>query len=342
MDLNLTEDQLAFCAAVADFMSKEVTSERVRDAEPLGFDPGVWRGLVEMGVTSMGLPEAQGGTGAGHLDVALVCETFGESLAPVPLVENAVALRALARSSGAKDVLPAFADDGRVATLALRPARDGTFRLVPAGAVADLVLGLDGEEWIALIGDPPERDRPLATLGASPLGDRRAAEGKRTILAIGTDAREQFERALDEWRVFTAASLVGLARRALEMGIEYAKSREQFGVPIGSFQAVAHRLADAATEVDGAELLVREAAWAADEGLPSAAKLASMAFLHAGATAQLASEESLHFHGGYGFTLEYDIQLYFRRAKAWSLALAPPASEYQALADRVLAAPVSA
>jgi alkylation response protein AidB-like acyl-CoA dehydrogenase len=126
------------------------------------------------------------------------------------------------------------------------------------------------------------------------------------------------------------------------MGVEYAKSREQFGVPIGSFQAVAHRLADAATEVDGAELLVREAAWAADEGLPSAPKLAVMAFLYAGETAQLAAEESLHFHGGYGFTLEYDIQLYFRRAKAWSLALAPPATEYQALADRVLGAQISA
>ncbi len=130
--------------------------------------------------------------------------------------------------------------------------------------------------------------------------------------------------AVDEWRVLTAGALVGLAGAALELGVEYAKQRQQFGVPIGSFQALAHRLADVATAVEGAQLLAREAAWAADEGEADATSLARMAFLFAARAAQDTSAAALHVHGGYGFTLEYDVQLYLRRAKAWPLALGDP------------------
>ena len=144
---------------------------------------------------------------------------------------------------------------------------------------------------------------------------------------------ELHEHAVDEWRVLTAGALVGLAGAALELGVEYAKQRHQFGVPIGSFQALAHGLADAATAVDGARLLVREAAWAADEGESGATALARMAFLFAARSAQQATAVALHVHGGYGFTLEYDIQLYHRRAKAWPLLLGDPRRGALHLAD---------
>jgi len=137
--------------------------------------------------------------------------------------------------------------------------------------------------------------------------------------------------------VLSAAALAGLATRSLEIGVAYASAREQFGVPIGSFQALAHRLADVAAVVEGAPLLVREAAWAADEGERCASVLASAAYLFAGEAAQQSAGESLHVHGGYGFTLDYDIQLFYRRAKAWSLALDAPARERRELARRVLA-----
>ena len=153
------------------------------------------------------------------------------------------------------------------------------------------------------------------------------------MLASGADARALHERAVQEWKLLTAAALVGLSAEALDMGVEYAKGRVQFNVPIGSFQAVAHRLADAHTATEGARLLVYEAAWAADEGLAEAAALASMAFAFAAESAQRTSTWSLHFHGGYGFMLEYDIQLYFRRAKAWALAYDSTAREYQRVAD---------
>ena len=133
--------------------------------------------------------------------------------------------------------------------------------------------------------------------------------------------------------MLTAGALVGLAGAALELGVEYAKQRQQFGVPIGSFQALAHRLADVATAVEGAQLLAREAAWAADEGEADAVALARMAFLFAARAAQDTTAAALHVHGGYGFTLEYDVQLYLRRAKAWPLALGDPRRGTLHLAD---------
>ena len=142
-----------------------------------------------------------------------------------------------------------------------------------------------------------------------------------------------FETALDEWLLLTAAALVGLGARSLEIGVEYVKEREAFGVPIGSFQAVAHRLADSATALDGARLLAYEAAWAVEDDPGRATELAALAFAFAAEAARDASYRSLHFHGGYGFMMEYDIQLFWRRARAWTNVWAEPAAGYRRAAD---------
>jgi alkylation response protein AidB-like acyl-CoA dehydrogenase len=180
--------------------------------------------------------------------------------------------------------------------------------------------------------DPPTLDPP-DNLGDSAIADRSFRSEPRTVVATGARAFELHDRAVDEWRVLMAGTLVGLAGAALEMGVEYAQQRHQFGVPIGSFQSIAHGLADVATAVDGAQLLVREAAWAADEAGAEAAALARMAFLFAARSAQQTTAAALHVHGGYGFTLEYDIQLYHRRAKAWPLLLGDPRRGTLQLAD---------
>src|SRR4029450_13368418 len=140
-------------------------------------------------------------------------------------------------------------------------------------------------------------------LGDGALADRSLRIGARTGVASGARALEMHDHAVDEWRVLMAGALVGLASAALELGVEYAKQRHQFGVPIGSFQALAHRLADVATAGDGAQALAGEAAWAADEGEPEAVALANMAFLFAARAAQDTTAAPLHVHGGYGFTL---------------------------------------
>ncbi len=141
----------------------------------------------------------------------------------------------------------------------------------------------------------------------------------RRELARGAEAGAAYRLGLAEWKLLMAFSLVGLSRSALEQGARYAKERIQFGVPIGSFQAIAHPLADCATRVDGAELLCWEAAWARDVEPERFEALAAMAFVWAGQTAQRTASVSLHTHGGYGFSLEYDIQLHYRRAFAWPL-----------------------
>ncbi|MBO0728608.1 MAG: hypothetical protein J2P57_05075, partial [Acidimicrobiaceae bacterium] len=148
----------------------------------------------------------------------------------------------------------------------------------------------------------------------------------------GVRAEALHRQARAEWQLFMAAALDGLRSAALDIGVEYVKSRWAFGVPIGWFQAIQHRLADVATAGEGAQLLLYESAWARDHNRAEADRLATMAFLYQSSVAHLTTRESLQFHGGYGYTLEYDIQLYFRRARAWPLALGDPSLAYRHLA----------
>ncbi|MFO0691656.1 MAG: acyl-CoA dehydrogenase family protein [Myxococcota bacterium] len=351
MQLALSEDQQALVALVRGFLEKEVSPARVRAAEPLGFDAALFRSFDLLGLLELVRPLRHGGRAASLLDRALVAEQLGAALAPVPFAELAAALVAVEGVGGADlsffDAADAHAQPAL--TLALRPARDGVFPLVPAGAIARRVVGLDGDALVVVGGSsaatsgspsaPSQGALPGSprNLGDAPLADRTARGSDRIVLAHGAEAHAAFERALDVWRVLSAATLSGLATRALEIGVAYATTREQFGVPIGSFQALAHRLADVSAAVEGARLLVREAAWAADEGERCASVLAAAAYRFAGEAAEQSAGESLHVHGGYGFTLEYDIQLFYRRAKAWSLALDVPARELRRLGRRVLA-----
>jgi len=186
---------------------------------------------------------------------------------------------------------------------------------------------------VKLDGDRSQPVAAPANFGSSPVADCRTDGGaSRTVLASGISARSLHDQAVAEWQILTASALAGLASAALEIAVEYVKQRRAFGVPIGWFQSVQHRLADDVTETDGARLLAYEAAWATEEQHANARALASMSFLFASESAFKTAGDSLHFHGGYGYTLEYDIQLYFRRAKAWALAAGDPRREFQRLA----------
>jgi alkylation response protein AidB-like acyl-CoA dehydrogenase len=347
VDLSLSEEQEQLVGSFRAFFAKECPPAVVRASEEMdGFDRELWDAFGTLGGPAMGADTMRAtGGGAALLDLELVAEQFGAVLAPIPLVDGLVAGRMLA--AGGAPVRPVFDrlsdEPPAVATVALHPARDGLVRLVPAGAVATVVIGLDDHELVVVESEPPTLGS-VRNLGDGALADRSLRIGARTVVASGARALEMHDHAVDEWRVLMAGALVGLAGAALELGVEYAKQRHQFGVPIGSFQAIAHGLADAATAVDGAQLLVREAAWAADFAQADATALARMAFLFAARTAQQTTAVALHVHGGYGFTLEYDIQLYHRRAKAWPLLLGDPRRGALHLADALFgpAAPLSA
>jgi hypothetical protein len=276
----------------------------------------------------------------GLLELAIAAEELGRALAPVPLIEHAVAARLLARCAPGHARLGELAEGSAIGALALRPASAGVAALVPGGAVAHLVIALDGDALVAVEDAPP--GRAPANLGCAPLADRPLRSGSAQLLGRGAEARASWERAVAEWRALTAAALVGLAQGALDLALAYVKERRQFGVPIGSFQSIQHGLVDAAVALDGARLLARKASWRFDEQREDAARLAGMALLFAAETAQGAAARSLHYHGGNGFSLEYDIQLYFRRARGWMLALDDPALEYQRVADQLYGPPGAA
>jgi alkylation response protein AidB-like acyl-CoA dehydrogenase len=325
VDLNPTSEQQQLIDAFGALYAKESTGERVRAAEPLGFDRALWDLLATNGVVEMAVPEAAGGWGASVLDLALVAEQHGRALGSAPLIEAQVAARLLATvgtPAATRRLERALAPGAGVVTLALHGPRDATLEMVPAGAVADEVLFRWGDELLAVAGGPEAVDN----LGSLPVADVAVAGAE--VLAEGPAVGPAVERALDEWLVLTANALAGLGARALEIGVDYVKERHAFGVPIGSFQAIAHGLADAATALDGGLLLAREAAWAVGEDPARAAELAALAFGFCAESARQASYRSLHYHGGYGFMLEYDIQLYWRRAKAWPAVFGEPGLAY--------------
>lgn len=332
MDLNPTDDQQQLIDTVASLYANEATTERVRDAEPLGFHKELWTRLEQIGITTMAVGESAGGWGASLLDLALIAEPQGRFVAPAPVIEVQTAARLLSRldSPAAGRTLSAVLSGERLVTVAVRAAEGDTAELVPAGAIADEVIVLQGERLLLV--DSGSRRHVVANTGSLPLADF-AITADSIELGTGEEAHTAYWHAVTEWMALTANALVGVAARALELGVEYAKERHAFGAPIGSFQGVAHRLADDATDVDGARLLAREAAWAESAAPRRFAQLAAMAFAFAAETACRTTYDSLHFHGGYGFMLEYDIQLYFRRARAWGAVLAEPRALYRRVAD---------
>jgi len=342
MDLALTDEQRSVQELFADFFSKESPPERVRAAEALGFDQSLWDAVAGVGAITMGLPEDLAGAGASTLDLVLVAEQFGRRIAAVPLIEAMVAAQVLARTEPGQVLLDELAAGTLIPTIALRPLVAGVARLAPAGAVADVLVALDGDELVMVRRDGQRpHQQPQRNLASAPIADwdLSAPSSQRAVLASGQQARGSYSDALSMWRVLTAAALAGLRREALDIAVSYVKVREAFGVPIGHFQAIQHRLADLFGYGDALQLLVYEAGWARDADPARAQALAEMSFLAASEIAFLTCREALQFHGGYGFTLEYDIQMYFRRAKAWPLAIGPLRDSYQHLAGSLFDAP---
>ncbi|HVY11657.1 MAG TPA: acyl-CoA dehydrogenase family protein [Mycobacteriales bacterium] len=329
MNLDLSAEQMAVRELYADLFANESTPERIRAAEPLGYDPALWAQLIGTGALGIAVPEGLGGAGAGLLELVLLAEEAGRRLASIPIAEVLASVRLLAEFE-ARDLLEESMSGAKLVSLATGTASLADQTLAD-GAVADYVIALDGERLVVLA--RPAVVRHLPNAGSLPMARWHDAT-EVTELAVGSRARQSFDVACDEVRILRSALLVGLSFEAIEIGAAYARERRAFGLPIGGYQAVAHPLADAIVATDGAQLLTWKACWAAASRHATAPSLASMAFIFAGQTAFFAAQHSLHIHGGYGFMAEYDIQLYFRRSKAWQTIFADPQLELHGLADR--------
>ena len=352
MDLDFTEEHEMLRDMVRGVCAEYSPLEVVRECEndERGYPKALWEQLVELGLVGILIPEEYGGQGQTLLEAAIVYEEFGRSLAPVPHFHSAVlsagALAIAGSEAQKKEWLPGIASGERILTPAWLEPRNGfgpkgvQLRAEPDGdgfvlsgtkmhvnfaRVADRLLVLartgDGLEDVDLfIVDPNASGVTLSqrfNLG-SEATFRVDFEGVRVSEADRIGAAGSgwttWNTVMLDGIVLAAAQAAGGAKAALEMTIDFAKTREQFGKPLGAFQSISHYLADAATQIEGGSTLVYDAAWSRSIGKDTKlmAPLAKLFMCHAYRDVTAMCQQ---VWGGVGFTIEYDIQLYFRRAK---------------------------
>jgi alkylation response protein AidB-like acyl-CoA dehydrogenase len=354
MDLDFTEEQEMLREMVRGVCASYASPETVRAMEddPIGFPPELWKQMSELDLIGLMLPTEFGGSGMSALEGALVYSELGRALAPTPHFVSAVMAAGVLLRAGTdeqqREWLPHIASGERIVTTAwLEPGNGYREAGVQATARVDGTdVVLDGVKWHVAFAQAADAIVVLARSadGVDLFLVDRAAAGvalqQRMTLASDTQYVVSFDgvrvpaaariggagtgwatwnATLLDGVVLLAAQAIGGARQALDMTVQYAKDREQFDKPLGAFQAIAHYLADAATAVDGGEVLVYEAAWALANGRP-VDRLAPMAKLFAAKTFRDLTAMAQQVFGGVGFTLEYDIQLYFRRAKQQQLS----------------------
>lgn len=330
-DYSLSKDQTALQESYAKFCRARCPLEVVRVAEASGFDKNLWEQLCETGATSMALPESAGGDGATLVDLALVAEELGRVLAPVPWIDHVCAARLLGRL-GALEPGSGVVDGTQV--VALDPRLDAAPgpRLIGSGSVADQIVVRDGDDVVRLEFDT--RPVKVDNIGRLPMSwvDPAAAD-RRTVLGTGPEAVAHYELALDEWRVLTAAALVGLVDETLRVAAEFAKNRYTMGVPISTLQAISHPLANIAIVVQGGRNLARRAAWFLEYEPDVQRGLAAAAFVYLAEEAAKAATMAVHVQGGLGVTTESAASAYLLRARGWPLAAGDPGASAVRVAE---------
>ena len=289
MRFAFTDEQLAMRDAVRGFLEKECPPKVVRDAwtNDTGRS-GLWRRLGELGVLGVLAPEAHGGFGGDFLDLVLLLEETGRAALPEPVVEHAAV------------AVPILDDPGAAAVGDLTITAATPSGLVPYADSADLVLL--GTRLV----DPIELQ----------LQTHESVDGSRRLFAVKPMPRD--EAAFDRAALGIAAQLVGLGDHMLTTTVAYAKERRQFGAPIGSFQAVKHHLANVALALEFARPVVYRAAWSVARQDPDRSLHVATAKAHASEAALQAGRVALQVHGAIGYTTEYDLHLWMKRA--WALA----------------------
>jgi alkylation response protein AidB-like acyl-CoA dehydrogenase len=342
---DLTDEQEAIRSTARDFLASRFKSERIREiaASADGTDEQGWTEMAELGWAGLALPEEWGGQGLGTVDLAVLFEEMGYALAPSPLFSNTVVGLALAQSGsdeqkerwlrplaeGTARGTQAMVDAGSTGTPGAYPMKaeadgdgivlDGKKQLVAdaAGAAFFLVATSDGRRHIV----PADAEGLSVTEEISIDTTRRLStltfEGVRvpasqTLPGHGAEFGAVFLRGA----VALAAESTGVAQRALDMAVAYAKDREQFGRPIGAYQAVSHRCAQMLLETENSRSAVYGAAWAADADPDALPLAASMAKAYASDAGWRVPDASIQVHGGIGFTWEHDLHFFLKRGRA--------------------------
>jgi len=360
MDFAFSEEQEQLRKEARSFLAKESPASRVRkvmDTED-AFDDGLWKKLVENGWTALGIPEEHGGFGT-FLDLVVVLEEAGRQLLPGPFFSTMGLAVPVLLEAGTeaqkKKWLGAIASGQARGTLALtepsgrwdaegvglRAARqgegwqlDGVKLFVPDAGVADLLVvaartrasGEDGVTLFLVEGRPSGMTvTPMKTLDRTRRWYEVKLEGvtlpDNSVMGQVDQGWPPLRRALEWASAALCAEMVGGASHVLETSVEYAKTRQQFGKPIGIYQAVSHKLSDMLLEVESARSATYYASWAVNADAPDRALASSMAKAYVSDAYRRAAGNGIQVHGGIGFTWEHDMHLYFKRAKASEVTL---------------------
>jgi alkylation response protein AidB-like acyl-CoA dehydrogenase len=354
MDLGLDEQQEMLRNFARDFLEKECPEQLVRQMEEdeKGYSPELWQKMAQQGWMGLIIPEQYEGTGMNICELVVLLEEFGRALVPGPFIPTVVLGGVPITEAGTeeqkKQYLPKIASGELIMTMALtEPSAkwtadgvtleakkdgndyvlNGTKLFVQDAHVTDMMVvvartGGSGEDGITLFlvdsKSPGIKFEVLKTIAADkqaevvfenvkvPAANILGAEGK------GWPIVEKTKRVAT---VAACAYLVGLSQMDFDVTLNYAKERVQFGRPIGSFQAIQHKLADAVIDVDGSRFITYKAAWSLQEGEPDADMMISMAKAWTSDASRRVVAHGQQIHGGIGFTKEYKIQLYFRRQK---------------------------
>ncbi|OMC45689.1 acyl-CoA dehydrogenase [Mycobacterium sp. IS-2888] len=336
LDYSLSDDHVDLQNAYRQFFKTHCPIETVRAAEPSGFDKNLWERLCAMGATTMALPESCGGDGATLVDLTLVAEEIGRSLAPVPWIDHVCAARLLGRLDALGAETAGVTNGEQLAALDARLDGSPGPRLIPTGSIADHIVVRDGDQVVRLTFGT--RPATVDNIGRLPMAwvDPAAADA-RTVIAEGPDAIANYTRALDEWRLLTAAALVGLVEETMTIAAEFAKTRYTLGVPISTLQAISHPLANMAITVQGGRNLARRAAWFLDNEPDERPELAPSAFVFMAEEAAKAATMAVHIQGGLGVSSEAAATAYLVRARGWPLAGGDPGATAQRVAEIVTA-----
>lgn len=314
---------------------------------PEPYARALWQAMAEMGWTGAAIPESFGGAGLGHLAVCVLAEELGHAVAPVPFASSvylATEAILLFGSAAQKQAwLPRLAAGEAIGTLALAeragPANQaaltshwsdgklsGTKLAVPDGDVADFaIVAVRAERGASLaivdLAGPGVTRQAITTIDPTRSHARIVFDSAPADPLTGSDGGDAVRRLLDRAAVMLAFEQVGCAQAALEMARDYARERYAFGRPIGSFQAIKHKLADIYIAVELARSNAYYGAWALHTNAAELPIAASVARISASDAGWLASKENIQTHGGMGFTWQMDCQFYYRRSKLHALAL---------------------
>ncbi len=315
----LTSDQQDFGAAVRTYLADRFDLDAVRavvdDPSGDGHPAALWKASSEQGWLAVLVPERHDGLGLGMVDAQVIARELGAGVAPGPWRGSVLAAEAI-RLAGSEEQqqawLPRLAAGDAVGALALRGGSENGWPAVEYAEVADVIVVADGAGL-----------RLVEPSGAK-LARRAGFDGTTRLASIeagaqGAELTGASEQTVDELTaraaVLTAADLVGVAREALTRTVAYDRERTQFGVPVGSFQAIKHHLADLHIGVSMAEHAVLYAAHALDAGLPDTDLAVAVAKAKAGDLALLSTGAMIQYHGGIGYTWEHEAHLFYKRAK---------------------------